>query len=299
MTLRGAIAGVFLVTALSGSAGANEDLNCGSDGVRAVACDELANRRARQGKTQTPTDNKDGGKEPGEEVQPPLPDATVRPFAGFAVTAATLARLQSQTDVIKTCHADILELLAPIDAAFTANCECKGTKEIKADASHADKLKLRLENLNTLVACLETATGLTHELAGSLAGGGPPPPLPSPPKSEDPPKQKLNIISAWAGDPHIPGLRCSPKTVTNWVRSKCLYDPVKPGAGINSSNALALRDDVIACQVENVQIDSVCGGENPNPQGDQMIGVAFRCKADGLQHTASIVSGGTLTLVCP
>ena len=294
MALRGVVAGVMFLAVLNGNAGANEDRDCGTPGRRTVACDELS---IKFSKTQSETGTAQASSAAASDAPPKPPEnpqdtKAAGPLAGLAEAGALMARLKDGSARAQACHSDIIKLLAPSEAAFTASCKCEGTSEIKADAPVDEKLAKRLSNLRLISACLEDATRETHALADSLATGAPPPAAaPLPPQ--------LEILSAWAGDRAIPKLRCESSTVTNWVRSKCFYDPVKTGGDISSSNALKRRTDVEACQIGNVDIVTVCGGYDPNPQGERLISVFFRCAPGGQQSRASIVSGGTLTLVCP
>jgi hypothetical protein len=305
MTLRGMVSGAVLLAVLGSGAGANDELNCGTEDKRAVACDELANRHARSQAKKPGAETGDkakagGGNAPAVGAQPDeAPDLATPapPINRFAEAAATLVRLRTQTAQLQACHTDIVKLIDPTQLTFKATCTCMGTTEIKADADEVAKLAQRLDNLGKLTVCLKEAARLTQALSASLASGTPPPAPPPPLAAEETPK--LRIIDAWAGDRNYAKLQCERSTVANWVRSKCLYDPVKPGADVNSSNALRPRADVMACQVTNVTVEAVCGGYNPNPQGEQLIGVGFSCAAGDHTRRATIVTGGTLTLVCP
>ncbi len=304
MALRGVVAGVLFLAVLNGNAGANDDKDCAPPDVRAVECDVLSNRysktRNAAGSAQAggETGGKAAGITPPEEPQTasssepggPPPAKTAGPLAGLAEAGALMARLKDTSARAQACHSDVVKLLAPSETAFTASCKCEGTSEIKADETFEDKLSKRLSNLQLISACLEDATRETHGLADSLTTGAP-----APATAPHPPR--LEILSAWAGDRAIAKLRCESSTVTNWVRSKCFYDPVKTGS--DTSNALKRRTDVEACQIGNVDITTICGGYDPNPQGERLISVFFRCSPGGQQLRASIVSGGTLTLVCP
>lgn len=306
MALRGVVAGALFLAVLNGNAGANDDKDCAPPDVRAVECDVLSNRysKTRNAAGSTPATDETGddaaGNTPPKEPQTapspdpvnPPPAKTAGPLAGLAEAGALMARLKDASARAQSCHNDVVKLLAPSEAAFAASCKCEGTSEIKADETFEDKLTKRLSNLRLVSACLEDATRETHGLADSLTTGAPAP-------ATAPHPSRLEILSAWAGDRAIAKLRCESSTVTNWVRSKCFYDPVKPGSDVSSSNALKRRADVEACQIGNVDITTVCGGYDPNPQGERLISVFFRCSPSGQQLRASIVSGGTLTLVCP
>lgn len=295
MALRGVVAGVFFLAVLNGNAGANDDKDCAPPDVRAVVCDEQS-KKYREARNDAGPAQATGAKAPdappAEPASPPPPAKTAGPLTGLAEAGALMVRLKEGSARAQACHNDIIKLLTPSEAAFAASCKCEGMSEIKADAPADEKLSKRLSNLRLLSACLEDATQDTHALAASLATGAPPPPADLLPP-------QLEILGAWAGDRAIQNLRCESSTVTNWVRSKCLFDPVKPGGDISSSNALKRRTEVAACQIANVDITTVCGGYDPNPQGERLISVFFRCGPGGQQLRASIVSGGTLTLVCP
>lgn len=301
MTLRGVVAGVLFLAVLNGDAGANDDKGCATPGTRTVACDELSIRfsktkgEASSGEAAGTASSETPATKPDE---PPPSTKTAGPLAGLAEAGVLMARLKDDAARAQACHNDIVKLLAPSEAAFTASCRCEGTREIKADDPLPLKLSKRLSNLGLLSACLEEATRDTYALASSLATGAPAPAEPQPPVAAAP-SPRIEILTAWAGDRDIQKLRCEADTVANWVRSKCLYDPLKPDSDISSSNALKRRTDVEACQIGNVDITTVCGGYDPNPQGERLISVFFRCAPGGQQSRASIVSGGTLTLVCP